>query len=343
MADTSRGSSPEIVVITGASAGIGRATAREFARRGAHIGLVARGEDGLRATRREVEDLGGKALAIPCDVADFEAVDHAAARVEREFGPIDVWVNDAFVGIFAEFLDMLPEEFERVTRVTYLGQVWGTLAALRRMVPRDRGSVVLVGSALSHRGLPLQSAYCGAKHAIQGFHDSVRAELINRESRVNVSLVHLPAINTPQFDWTRVKVANVPKPAGAIYQPEVAAEAIHFAAHAGRKEIHVGRSSAQTAWADRIASVLLDRVLGRFGYSRREDARPLDPGRQDNLFEPVPGDHGAHGRFDGRARSHSPELWLNMHRKEIGLGALALGAVGAVGAGLLFALDRHRR
>lgn len=340
MTDRSNRSSPEIVVITGASAGVGRATVREFARRGAHIGLIARGEDGLRATWREVEKLGGKAIAIPCDVSDFDAVDQAAARIEEELGPIDIWINDAFVGIFAEFLDMLPEEFERVTRVTYLGQVWGTLAALRRMVPRDRGSVVLVGSALVHRGLPLQSADSGAQHAIHGFHDSIRAELMQRVSRVNVSMVQLPAINTPQFDWTRVKVANVPKPPGTIYQPEVAAEAIHFAAHAGRREVLVGRASVQPVWADRIASALIDRVLGRFGYSRQRSDRLIDPDRPDNLFEPVPGDHGAHGRFDARARSYSPELWFSMYRKEIGLGALALGAVGA---GLLFALDRHRR
>lgn len=340
MTDRSSRSSSEIVVVTGASAGVGRATVREFARRGAHIGLIARGEDGLRATRREVEELGGKAIAIPCDVSDFDAVDRAAARVEEELGPIDIWINDAFVGIFAEFIDMLPEEFERVTHVTYLGQVWGTLAALRRMVPRDRGSVVLVGSALSHRSLPLQSADSGAKHAIHGFHDSIRAELAQRDSRVNVSMVQLPAINTPQFDWTRVKVANVPKPAGTIYQPEVAAEAILFAAHAGRREVLVSRGPVQPVWADRIASALIDRVLGRFGYSRQRGDRPVYPDRPDNLFEPVPGDHGAHGRFDARARSYSPELWLSIHRREIGLGALALGAVGA---GLLFALDRHRR
>lgn len=329
MAERKNGSSPEIVVVTGASAGIGRATVREFARRGAHLGLIARGSDGLEAARKEVEDLGGRAITIVCDVSDCEAVEQAAARVEDELGPIDVWVNNAFVGIFAEFMDMKPEEFERITSVTYHGQVWGTMAALKRMIPRDRGSIVLVGSALAYRGIPLQSAYCGAKHAIQGFHDSLRTELIHRKSSVRVSMVQLPGVNTPQFDWARVKIDRNPKPASTVYQPEVAARAIYYAAHSRRKEILVGGPTLQSIWADKIASPLLDRYLARVGYSGQKSAEPLPPGRQDNMFAPVPGDHGAHGRFDDKARSRSAELWMSMHRKEIGLGALGLAAMGA--------------
>ena len=320
----------QVVVITGASAGIGRATVREFAKHGAHIALLARGRDGLEAARREVEEAGGKALVIEIDVSDHDAVDRAATQIEQELGPIDVWVNNAFVGMFSEFLEMTPEEYRRVTDVTYFGQVWGTMAALRRMVPRDRGTVVLVGSALAYRGIPLQSAYCGAKHAVQGFQDSIRSELMHRKSNVHVTMVQLPGINTPQFDWARARMPNKPMPSGAVYQPEVAAKAIHFAAHSKRKQIYVGLPTLEAVLGDKIASGLLDRVLGKIGYSGQQRPEPMSPDRRDNMFAPVPGDHGAHGSFDSTAMSFSPQLWATMHRTEIGIGAVALAALGAV-------------
>src|SRR5690348_4124857 len=220
-----------IVVVTGGTAGIGRATVREFARSGYDVAILARGQDGLDATRREVEQMGRRALAIPTDVADWKAVEAAAGQIERELGPIDVWVNNAFAGIFSRFMDVTPEEYERVTQVTYVGQVNGTRAALRHMLPRDRGTIVLVGSALAYRGIPLQSAYCGAKHAVQGFLDALRPELIHRGSKVSLCMVQLPAVNTPQFDWARAHLRHKPRPVGRIYQPEVAARAIRFAAH----------------------------------------------------------------------------------------------------------------
>ena len=325
----------ETVVITGASAGIGRATVREFARRGANIGLIARGEDGLEAARKEVEEAGGKAVIVKADVADHEAVERAAATIEQALGPIDVWVNNAFAGIFSEFLDITPDEYRRVTDVSYLGQIWGTMAALRRMIPRDRGSVVLVGSALAYRGIPLQSAYCGAKHAIQGFHDSIRAELLHRKSNVRVTMVQLPGVNTPQFDWVRAKVAGKPKPTGTVYQPEVAAEAIHFAAHSERKQVYVGLPAVEAIIGDKIASSLLDHYLGKTGFKDQQRRQPVNSDRKDNLFEPVSGDHGARGAFDGEARSFSPQLWATIHRKELIGGALAAGA--AVASTLFFA------
>lgn len=320
---------PQVVVITGASAGIGRATVREFAKNGAKIALLARGEDGLEAARREVEEAGCKALVIQVDVSDQEAVDRAATKIEQELGPIDIWVNNAFVGIFSEFMEMTPEEFRRVTDVTYLGQVWGTMSALRRMLPRDSGSIVLVGSALAYRGIPLQSAYCGAKHAIQGFHDSIRAELLHKKSGVHVSMVQLPGVNTPQFDWARARVPNKPKPSGGIYQPEVAARAIHFAAHSRRKQIYVGVPTLQAILGDKIASSLLDHILAKIGFSGQQRPEPISPDRQDNMFEPVRGDHGAHGSFDAKARRFSPQLWATMHRAELALAAAALTTLGA--------------
>jgi NAD(P)-dependent dehydrogenase (short-subunit alcohol dehydrogenase family) len=241
-------------------------------------------------------------------------VEAAAQHIEAELGPIDVWVNNAFAGMFARFLDMTPEEFARVTQVTYLGQVNGARAALKRMVPRDRGAIVLVGSALAYRGIPLQSAYCGAKHALQGFQDSIRAELIHDRSRVNVTMVQLPAVNTPQFDWIRKRMPGAPRPVGPVYQPEIAAQAIWFAAHAGRKEVVVGAPALEAIVGDKFASPLLDRYLARTAVEAQHDDSDIALERPGNLFEPVPGDPGAHGRFDGHARTRSPHLWATEHR-----------------------------
>jgi NAD(P)-dependent dehydrogenase (short-subunit alcohol dehydrogenase family) len=303
---------------------------REFAKHGADIALLARGEEGLEAAAEEVRAAGGRALVIPLDMADHLAVDQAAARIEAELGPIDVWVNNAFAGIFAEFVETTPEEYRRVTDVTYLGQVWGTRAALRYMLPRDRGAIVLVGSALAYRGIPLQSAYCGAKHAIQGFLDSVRTELLARRSRVTLTMVQLPGVNTPQFDWIRAKTAGRPKPTGAIYQPEVAARAIRFAAQGRRKEIYVGWPAYEAILGDKMASSLADRYLARGSIDDQQAKTPLKEGRKDNLFSPVEGDRGAHGRFDRQSRSTSLLLWATMNRKTRGLASLALIGLGAV-------------
>jgi short-subunit dehydrogenase len=320
----------EVAVITGASAGIGRATAREFARRGCPVALLARGRDGLEAAAREVEELGGRALVIPTDVADAGEVEAAADRVVDEFGQIDIWVNNAFAGIFSRFMDMSLEEFRRVTDVTYFGQVHGTRAALKHMLPRDCGTIVLVGSALAYRGIPLQSAYCGAKHAIQGFQDSLRSELLAMDSNVRLTIVQLPGVNTPQFDWVRAHVRGRPKPVGAVYQPEIAALAIWKAAHSTRKQWIIGAPAYQAILGDKLISPLLDRYLARNAVEGQQDEQPLEPDRKDNLFDPVPGDHGSHGRFDAGARSRSPLLWASEHR-----GWLAAGAAIAVGTSLL--------
>jgi NAD(P)-dependent dehydrogenase (short-subunit alcohol dehydrogenase family) len=320
-----------VVVVTGGTAGIGRATVREFARNGYDVAILARGQDGLEATKREVEELGRRALAIPTDVADWKAVEEAADKIERELGPIDVWINNAFAGIFSRFLDVTPEEYERVTAVTYLGQVNGTRAALKRMLARDRGKIVLVGSALAYRGIPLQSAYCGAKHAIQGLIDSIRSELLHDKTNVSITMVQLPGVNTPQFDWIRAKLPGRPRPIGRVFQPEVAARAIYFAAHSERKEIIVGGPTAQAIWGNKIASPLLDDYLADVAFEGQQDPQPVSPDRKDNLFEPVPGDHGAHGRFDDQAVETSAELWISEHKKELGLAALGAAAVAGVG------------
>ncbi|WP_156841013.1 SDR family oxidoreductase [Novosphingobium aquimarinum] len=330
-------SNHEVVVITGASAGVGRAVVREFARPGIKIALIARGLDGLEAAAREVREAGGEALVLPLDVADFGAVDAAAERIERELGAIDIWVNVAFAGVLSRFVDMSMADYERVTRVTYLGQVHGTKAALQRMVPRNRGSVVLVGSALAYRGIPLQSAYSGAKHAIQGFHDAIRSELLHDGSNVHVSMVQLPGVNTPQFDWIKTDLPKKPRPASPPYQPEVAARAIHWAARHRRKSIKLGWPSLEAIWGDRLASPLLDRYLARTAFSGQQDKEPVSPDRQNNLYEPVPGDHGAHGRFDETARSWTSQFWVTRHRLAIGAG-LALTGLGA-----LTAMLRDRR
>ena len=324
----------EVAVITGASAGIGRATAREFAKHGCKVALLARGRGGLDAAAREVEELGGEALVIPTDVADFKAVERAADRIAHEFGRIDVWVNNAFAGVFSRFMDMSLEEFRRVVDVTFLGQVHGARAALKHMLPRNSGAIVLVGSALAYRGIPLQSAYCAAKHAIQGFQDSLRTELLAMDSNVRLTMVQLPGVNTPQFDWIRAHTKGTPRPVGAIYQPEVAARAIWKAAHSSRKEWIVGAPAYQAIIADKLASPLLDLRLADGFIEAQQDRQRLAPGRKDNLFEPVDAerDHGAHGRFDDSSRDRSPLLWASEHR-----GLVATGAAVAIGAGLIAA------
>ena len=326
---------PETVVITGGTAGIGRAAAREFARHGCNVAVLARGQDGLDATRRDIEELGGKALAVSTDVADWNAVEAAADQVEREFGPIDIWVNNAFAGIFSRFMDVTPEEYERVTQVTYLGQVNGTRAALKRMLPRDKGAIVLVGSALAYRGIPLQSAYCGAKHAIQGFIDSVRCELLHDKSKVTITMVQMPGVNTPQFDWIRAKLPGQPRPVGKVYQPEVAGRAIYFAALDGRKEMLVGLPTIEAVWGNKVASSMMDDYLAATGFASQQRPERVSPDRKDNLFQPVGGDHGAHGSFDSEAVDSSAELWVSEHKKELGLAAL--GAAAIAGAGFMLA------
>jgi NAD(P)-dependent dehydrogenase (short-subunit alcohol dehydrogenase family) len=320
-----------IVVVTGGTAGIGRATVREFARNGYDVAILARGQDGLDATRTEVEDFGRRALVISTDVADWKAVENAADRIESELGPIDVWVNNAFAGIFSRFMDVTPEEYERVTQVTYLGQVNGTRAALKRMLPRNRGKIVLVGSALAYRGIPLQSAYCGAKHAIQGFIDSVRCELLNEKTEVTITMVQMPGVNTPQFDWIRARLPGQPRPVGKVYQPEVAGRAIYAAAHDIRKEMLVGLPTVEAVWGNKVASSMLDEYLAATGIKAQQRPERVQPDRKDNLFEPVAGDHGAHGSFDDEAVDSSAELWITEHKKELGLAALGAAAVAGVG------------
>jgi NAD(P)-dependent dehydrogenase (short-subunit alcohol dehydrogenase family) len=326
----------KVVAITGASAGIGRATAREMARRGAHVGLIARGAERLEAARREVEEHGVRACVAPADVADPEQVERAAAQIESELGPIDVWVNNAMAAKLAPVTDTRPEEFRRVTEVTYLGSVYGTQAALRRMRPRDRGVIVQVGSALSRRGIPLQASYCGAKHAIKGFLDSLRVELLHDKSHVRVALVQLPGLNTPQFGWVRTDLHRHPQPVPPIYQPEVAARAIAWAAEHPKRELWVGLPTVYTILGEKFASGLMDRYLARTNIEAQQTDTPIAPGhRDDNLQSPPPGDPGAHGRFDGKAKARSPQLWLATHKRALAgaaAGAAALGTTALVGA-----------
>jgi NAD(P)-dependent dehydrogenase (short-subunit alcohol dehydrogenase family) len=305
------------IAITGASAGVGRATVRRFAREGACIGLMARGQARLDAAAAEVEKLGGQALALPLDVADADAVDDAAERIEARFGPIDVWVNNAMATVFAPVRDTTPEELRRSTEVTYLGSVWGTMAALRRMLPRDRGAIVQVGSALAYRSIPLQAAYCGSKHAIRGFLESLRTELLHDGSKVRVTMVELPAHNTPQFSWSRAKMPRGPQPVPPIFQPEVAAEAIFYAAQSSRRELVVGWPAFKAIYGEKIAPGLLDRYLARNGYDAQQTDERLDGEREGNLFEPVEGDFAAHGQFDDQAKPRS--LLFDLDRRIAGL------------------------
>src|SRR5215831_2301187 len=329
----------EVVVITGASAGLGRATAREFGKFGAKVGLLARGVEGLEAAKREIESSGGSALVLPLDVADASAIENAATSVEQEFGPIDIWVNNAMSSVFSPVKEMKAEEYKRVTEVTYLGTVYGTLAALRRMLPRDRGAIVQVGSALAYRGIPLQSAYCAAKHAIQGFCDSLRSELLHDRSAVRLTMVQLPAMNTPQFDWVRSRLAGRAQPVPPIFQPEVAARAIVWASEHDRREVYVGYPTVKAIVGNKAAPGLGDWYLSRHGYQSQQTAEPEDPARPDNLWSAVDDtrDFGAHGRFGDRARGRSWQVWLTEHR-----GAVAAGAAIAAGLGAL-ALPRPLR
>ena len=320
-----------IAVVTGGTAGIGRAAVREFARNGYDVAILARGQKGLDATKAEVEAMGQRALAIPTDVAYWKVVEDAADKIESELGPIDVWVNNAFAGIFSRFMDVTPEEYERVTQVTYIGQVNGTRSALKRMLPRNCGKIVLVGSALAYRGIPLQSAYCGSKHAIQGFLDSLRCELLHDKSNVTVTMVQMPGVNTPQFDWIRAKLPGQPRPVGKVYQPEVAGRAIYAAAHDTRKEMLVGLPTVEAVWGNKVASSLLDEYLAATGFKSQQRPERVKPDRKDNLFEPVAGDHGARGSFSDEAVDSSAELWVTEHKKELGLAALGAAAVAGVG------------
>jgi NAD(P)-dependent dehydrogenase (short-subunit alcohol dehydrogenase family) len=326
----------QVVVVTGASGGIGRATARAFGARGAHVGLLARGETGLSGAVRDVEATGGKAVSLSVDVADPDQVEQAAADVEAQFGPIDIWVNVAFTSIFAPFSKISPQEFRRVTEVSYLGYVYSTMAALRRMRPRNRGTIVQVGSALAYRGIPLQSAYCGAKHAIQGFNESLRCELLHDKSDVHVTMVQMPAVNTPQFSWVLSRLPKHAQPVPPIYQPELAARAVVYAAdHPHRREYWVGGSTMGTLVANKFAAGALDRYLALTGYKSQQTDQPRSPDQPANLWEPADGengrDFGAHGIFDAKSTDRSYQLWASQHHGLIG-GVMA-GAVAA-GAGM---------
>lgn len=325
-----RGFEGKVVVVTGASAGVGRAVARAFAREGANVGLIARGVDGLEGARGEVEAWGGRALVLPLDVADASAVEAAAERVEQELGPIDIWVNNAMASVFSRVVDMTADEFRRVTEVTYLGYVHGTLAALRRMRERDSGHIVQVSSALGYRSIPLQSAYCAAKHAIVGFTESLHSELLHDRLRIHLSMVHMPALNTPQFSWVRSRLAHEAQPVPPIFQPELAADAVLWAAKHRRRDVTVGWPTWKAIVGEKFIPRLIDRYLARVGFKAQQTDEPRHA-KPDNLWQPLPGDRGAHGSFDDRSRRHSFQLWLSTHRAMLGL----LGALGIAGGARL--------
>jgi NAD(P)-dependent dehydrogenase (short-subunit alcohol dehydrogenase family) len=328
----------QTVVITGASGGIGRATARLYGQRGANVGLIARGAAGLDGAVADVEDAGGKALALPADVADYAQVDDAARQVEDLFGPFDTWINVAFASVFAPFAEITPEEFRRVTEVSYLGYVHGTMAALSRMKPRDSGTIVQVGSALGERSIPLQSGYCGAKHAINGFTSSLRCELLHEHSGVHVTVVQMPAVNTPQFSWVRSKLPRHPQPVPPIYQPEVAARGVLYAAdHPARRQYWVGASTTATLLANKVVPALLDRYLGRTGYDSQQTGEEEGHDRPGNLWQAADGpdghDHGAHGVFDDKSHPRSAQQWVSERPRQAGAVAVAAVAAAAVLSG----------
>jgi len=325
----------EVIVVTGASAGLGRAIVERFARDGAAIGLVARDRERLDATRQSVEALGGRAVVLPLDVADAAAVEQAAEFVERELGAIDVWINNAMVSVYSPIKEMTADEFRRVTEVTYLGYVNGTLAALKRMLPRDRGVIIQVGSALAHRSIPLQSAYCAAKHAILGFHESLLTELLHDESNVRATMVQMPAMNTPQFDWAKSRLPHRTQPVPPIFQPEVGADAVHHAVrHDVGRELLVAWPTVKAVYAEKVIPGFIDRRLGRDGYGSEQTATPADPARRDNLWEPVPGPYAAHGRFDHTAKDSSVELWMAKRKPWLEIaGAAVLGVALGLSSG----------
>ncbi len=322
------------VVVTGGSSGVGRATAIAFARQGARVGLIARGREGLEAAARDVEAAGGTPLVLPCDVADADAVEAAAERVERELGPIDVWVNNAMTSVLANTWEVSPDDFRRVTEVTYLGYVHGTLAALKRMRLRDAGVVVQVGSALAYRAIPLQATYCAAKFAIRGFTDSLRCELMHEKSAVRVTMVQLPGLNTPQFTSVRTTLRRQPRPVAPVFQPEVAAEAILFAADHRRREVWVGGNTVTIILANHVVPWAADLFLAKTNIESQQNPTPIDPERPDYLYESLPGDQGAHGIFDDEAKSRSLQLAVTRNRGTVvaGLTALAAGMAGGLRA-----------
>ncbi len=330
----------QTIVITGASAGIGRAVAQLYGERGDRVGLLARGQAGLEAAVKDVEHAGGTALAVPTDVARYDQVSEAARLVEESLGPIDVWINVAFTSVFAPFSEIAPDEFRRVTEVSYLGYVHGTRVALDLMKPRDRGTIVQVGSALGLRSIPLQSAYCGAKHAINGFTSSVRTELMHEGSDVRVTVVQMPAVNTPQFSWVLSRLPNHPQPVPPIYLPELAARGVLFAAdHPRRKQFWVGGSTAATVLANKFAAPLLDRYLARTGFKSQQTGEAAHD-RPANLWEPVDGeggrDYGANGEFDNRSHHVSAEMWMSHHARTMtALGGAAAGAAAVLASKLL--------
>jgi NAD(P)-dependent dehydrogenase (short-subunit alcohol dehydrogenase family) len=335
-------SKPEVVVVTGASAGVGRAIVQAFARRGAHIGLLARGHEGLEGARKDVEELGGKALVIPTDMADAGQVEAAASQVEEAFGPIDIWINVAMASVFSPVKEMKPEEYKRVTEVAYLGYVYGTLAALHRMLPRDRGRIIQIGSALAYRGIPLQSAYCGAKHAIQGFTESLRCELLHDKSNVKITMVQLPAVNTPQFEWVKSRLPRKAQPVPPIYQPEVIADGVTYVVDHYRRQLFIGLSTVITIQANKLVPGVGDRYLGKTGFKSQQTSQPADPNAPNNLWHPVDDDkdHGAHGTFDDRATGKSQQLWVDTHRGLLGI--VSVGIAGAITAVLLQLMRKTR-
>jgi NAD(P)-dependent dehydrogenase (short-subunit alcohol dehydrogenase family) len=310
---------------------VGRATVRAFAQHGDDVAVLARGQEGVDAAVKDVQAIGRQALGLSVDVADAGAVEAAASEVEKRLGPIDVWVNCAMTSVFAPFKDAEPSEVRRVTEVDYLGFVYGTKAALTRMLPRDRGVIVQVGSALAYRGIPLQTAYCGAKHAIKGFTEALRCELMHDKSKVRVTMVQLPALNTPQFDWVISRLPRKPQPVPPIYQPEVAARAIVWASEHTRGEVLVGGSTVGTVFANKLVPRLLDRYLARSGYDSQQTDEQADPNHRANLWQPVDGDHGAHGDFDTQAKGRSAQWWVTSHRRTVVGAVLGVAAAAVLG------------